>query len=332
MTLPLLRYRLDRAPAVLGARWLGFAALLALPLVVAGCSKEADKTSSSGAKMQSATSKSTGAVVAKINGIEIKEGDLALAEEDIGQQLASMPPESKRDYLITYVGDMILLTQAAEAKKLDQSEKFDQYMEFARKKLLMGKLLDTEGKAAVTDTALRKVYDDAVKQVKPEQEVHARHILVETEDEAKAVRAELQKGADFAQLAKQKSKDTSTAGEGGDVGYFTKEQMIPEFTEAAFKLEKGQLSDPVKSPIGWHIIKIEEKRTKPTPKFEEARPQIENYVMRKTQADYVTKLRESAKLERMDKPAAQAPAPPPAGVAAPDATAPPAKPAEPEKK
>ena len=93
-----------------------------------------------------------------------------------------------------------------------------------------------------------QVYDEAIKQVKNEEEVHARHILVPTEDEAKAILAQLKGGADFAALAKEKSKDPGAA-EGGDLGYFTKEQMVPEFAEVAFKLDKGQLSDPVKTQV-----------------------------------------------------------------------------------
>ena len=272
-----------------------------------------------------AAPKSDGAVVAKVNGVEIREGDIKLAEEDIGQQMTQVPPESKRDYLVTYVGDMILLTQAAEAKKIDSSDEFKQQLEFTRKKLLMAKLLDAEAKTASTDEAMRKIYDDATKQMKPEEEVHARHILVETEEEAKTVHDELQKGADFAELAKSKSKDPGAAAEGGDLGFFSKDQMVPEFADAAFKLEKGQLSDPVKSPFGWHIIRVEEKRVRPLPDFEQVKPQLESFVARKAQSEYLAKLREGAKIEGLDKPAEAAkPAAPAAGAAVPaDPIAPP---------
>jgi peptidyl-prolyl cis-trans isomerase C len=242
--------------------------------------------------------------------------------------MGQVPPDAKRDYLITYVGDMILLTQAAEAKKIDASEDFKQQLEFTRKKLLMAKLLDSEAKAASTDEAMRKVYDDATKQMKPEEEVHARHILVETEDEAKSVKEELQKGANFAELAKSKSKDPGASAEGGDLGFFSKDQMVPEFADAAFKLEKGQTSDPVKSPFGWHIIQVEEKRTRPVPDFEQVKPQLESFVTRKAQSEYLAKLREGAKIERLDKPAAAptAPAPTVPGAAVPaDPVAPPEK-------
>lgn len=315
----------------------GLVAAVSLQVLLSGCGED---KSSSNAKMAptasttvttsmpataAAVSKSEGPVVAKVNGIEIREGDIKLAEEDIGQQMAQVPPESKRDYLVTYVGDMILLTQAAEAKKLGDSDEFKQQLEFTRKKLLMAKLLDSEAKAASTEAAMRKIYDDATKQMKPEEEVHARHILVETEEEAKSVQEELKKGADFAELAKSKSKDPGAAAEGGDLGFFSKDQMVPEFAEAAFKLQKGQTSDPVKSPFGWHIIRVEEKRVRPLPDYEQVKPQLETFVTRKAQSEYLAKLREGAKIERLDKPAA-------APAAAPSAPTPnEAKPAE-EKK
>ena len=117
---------------------------------------------------------------------------------------------------------------------------------------------------------MKKVYEEASKQITGEEEVHARHILVETEDEAKAVKAELDKGADFAELAKEKSKDPGAA-DGGDLGFFTKEQMVPEFSTRAFALEPGKISDPVKTQFGWHIIKVEEKRNRKAPDFEQVK-------------------------------------------------------------
>jgi peptidyl-prolyl cis-trans isomerase C len=160
-------------------------------------------------------------------------------------------------------------------------------------------LLQSEAKAATTDQAMHKAYDDAAKQMGDELEVHARHILVEKEDEAKAIAADLKKGIDFAELAKQKSKDPGAA-DGGDLGYFTKEQMVPEFAEAAFKLDKGQISDPVKTQFGWHIIKVEDKRKRQLPEFDKVKDQLETFVQRKAQVEYVTKLRAEGKIERLD--------------------------------
>jgi peptidyl-prolyl cis-trans isomerase C len=218
-------------------------------------------------------------VLAKVNGAEIRQSDVTLAEEELGPSLAQMDPATK---------------------KIEDRPDFKARLAFTRNRLLMDNLLAVEGKAATTDEAMKKVYDEAAKQIEGEQEVHARHILVETEDEAKAIEAELKKGADFAELAKKKSKDPGAA-DGGDLGFFTKDQMVPEFSTVAFALEPGKISDPVKSQFGWHVIKVEEKRSRKAPDFDQVKAQIETYVTRKAQAEYVAKLRESAKVERMDQ-------------------------------
>ena len=241
-------------------------------------------------------------VLAKVNGVEIRQSDVALAEEELGPSLAQMDPATKKDNVLAFLIDLRIVAKAAEDKKVENSEDFKRRLAFTRSRLLMDSLLATEGKAATTDEAMKKVYEEASKQITGEMEVHARHILVETEDEAKAIAEELKKGGDFAELAKKKSKDPG-ASDGGDLGFFTKEQMVPEFSAVAFVLEPGKVSDPVKSQFGWHIIKVEEKRARKAPDFEQVKAQIETYVTRKAQAEYVAKLREAAKVERMDKPA-----------------------------
>jgi peptidyl-prolyl cis-trans isomerase C len=240
-------------------------------------------------------------VLAKVNGAEIRQSDLTLAEEELGPSLAQMDPATKKENVLAFLIDMKIVAKAAEDKKVENNDDFKKRLAFTRSRLLMDSLLATEGKAATTDEAMKKVYEDASKQIAGEQEVHARHILVETEDDAKAVAEELKKGADFAELAKKKSKDPG-ASDGGDLGFFTKDQMVPEFSAVAFALEPGKISDPVKSQFGWHIIKVEEKRNRKAPEFEQVKSQIETYVTRKAQAEYVAKLREAAKVERMDKP------------------------------
>src|SRR3984885_1112601 len=207
-------------------------------------------------------------VLAKVNGSEIHQSDMALAEEELGPSLDKMDPATKQENLLAFLIDMKIVSKAAEDKKVEDNEEFKKRLSFARNRLLMDSLLATEGKAATTDEAMKKVYDDASKQIPGEQEVHARHILVETEDKAKAIEDELKKGADFAELAKKKSKDPG-ASAGGDLGFFTKDQMVPEFSAVAFALEPGKISDPVKSQFGWHIIKVEEKRNRKPPEFDQ---------------------------------------------------------------
>jgi peptidyl-prolyl cis-trans isomerase C len=252
-------------------------------------------------------------LIAKVDGVEIHQSDLAIAEEAAGQ-IPPMPPEAKRDYLVQFMADLILVSKAAEDKKIGDSAEFKQQLEFDRRKLLMSDLMEQVGKSALTDEAMHKVYDEAVKQIGEQPEVHARHILIraaagdaKASDAAKAkieaVIARLNKGEDFAAVAKEVTEDPSGKANGGDLGYFTKEQMVPEFADVAFTLDKGQISGPVKTQFGWHVIKVEDKRMKPPPKFDEVKQQIEQYVVRKAQADLVTKLRGEAKIEKFYKPA-----------------------------
>src|SRR5947209_2686498 len=239
-------------------------------------------------------------VLAKVNGAEIRASDVALAEEELGPSLAQMDPATKKENVLSFLIDMKIVSKEAEDKKIADRDDFKTRLAFARNRLLMDNLLAVEGKAATTDENMKKVYEDAAKQITGEQEVHARHILVESEDEDKQHEGEVKKGADFAELAKKESKDPG-ASDGGDLGFFTKDQMVPEFSTVAFALEPGKISDPVKTQFGWHVIKVEEKRTRKAPDFEQVKPQIETYVVRKAQADYVAKLRAAAKVERMDE-------------------------------
>jgi peptidyl-prolyl cis-trans isomerase C len=305
------------------------AALLVLPLA-AGCSKEAVSQKSSEAASPSDPA------VARVNGVEIRESDLAMAEQDIGQNLQNVPPDQQREQLIAYVADIVLVSQAANAQKLADDPDFQHHLAFLRNKLLMGLQLREQAKGAVTADAEKQLYEDAVKPMGQEEEVHARHILVDTEDEAKAILEQIKNGADFAELAKQKSKDPGAA-DGGDLGYFTKDQMVPEFSDVAFKMYPGQLSNPVKTQFGWHIIKVEDKRQRPVPEFDAVKDQIDQYLVRRAQSEYVGKLRQTAKIERLDHPAGPAPTftLPPAGApaAAPAAPTPSAPAADaPEKK
>ena len=239
-------------------------------------------------------------VLARVGGTEIRQSDIALAEADIGGGLQPSPPEVRQEALLTYLIDVTLIAKAAEEQKLADAPGFDRRLAYARQKVLMEALLDKASKDASNEAAMKKVYDESVVQNKPVEEVSARHILVETEDKAKEVLAKLKAGTDFAELAKAESKDPGAA-DGGSLGYFTQDQMVPEFASVAFKLEKGALSDPVKTQFGWHIIKVEDKRNKPVPSYEQVKEQIQTFVVRRAQAELVGKLRESGKVERISQ-------------------------------
>ena len=269
-------------------------------------------------------------VLAKVDGSEIRKSDVAMAMEELGPSLAQMDPATRDQNVLSLLINMKVAVKAAEDKKIGDSEEFKKRLAFARDQLLMADLLTSEGKAAVTDAAVKKFYDDEAKRISAEQEVHARHILVDTEEEAKAVKAELDKGADFAELAKKKSK-AAGPGDGGDLGFFSKDQMVKEVSDVAFSLEPGKISDPVKSQFGWHIIKVEEKRNRKPPEFtDEVKSEIQNILAENARRAYFTKLREAAKVERFDKP--EAAAKPDAKAPADKAPAAPADSAHPAKK
>ncbi|WP_342360404.1 peptidylprolyl isomerase [Terrarubrum flagellatum] len=262
-------------------------------------------------------------VIARVDGQPITQQDVAIAEDDLGGQLPQqMTPEQRHDYIVNYLTDLKIASKEATAQGLQNSPDYKARIAYFQNKTLVDELLTQTAKKAVSEEAMRKLYDETMKNQKPEMEVRARHILVESEGEAKQAYDRVTTGKeDFGKVAGEVSKDPGSGKEGGDLGYFTQERMVPEFAEAAFKLEPGQISQPVKSQFGWHVIKLEDKRVKPAPPFEQVKPQIEQYMTRKAHTELILSLREKSKIERLDKPAAP-PTPAPA-TPAPAPVAPP---------
>ena len=258
-------------------------------------------------------------VMAKVNGAEITDDDVAIAIEDLGPSLpAQLKGPQREAYALDYLIDLKLVAAQAAKDKLAETPDFARKMAYHHDKVLMETMLGDTAKVAATDETEKKVYDDAAKARKPEPEIHARHILVPTEEEAKAALARVKKGEDFAKVADEVSKDPGS--QGGDLGWFTQDKMVKQFADAAFKLDVGQVSDPVKSEFGWHIIKIEGKREKAFPPFEQVKDQVARYVVQKAQSDLIMKLRDGAKIERTEP---APPMPPDTGVSdAPAADAP----------
>ena len=249
-------------------------------------------------------------VLAKVDGVEITDSDLKIAMDELGPTLPKQLEGKARDaYVLDYLIDVTLVAKKAEADKLADTPEYAQQIKFFRQKILMEAEMGALAKTAVNDAAVKAVYETAKAAQKPEEEARARHILVPTEEEAKAALARVKAGEDFAKVATELSKDPGS--QGGDLGWFTKDRMVPEFADAAFKLAPGQISDPVKSQFGWHIIKLEEKRTKPFPDLESVRDQVTRYVMQKAQSDMILKLREAAKVDRLmpEAPVSEAPKP-----------------------
>ena len=239
-------------------------------------------------------------VVATVNGKPITQGDLAVASDDPALSLPGVDDAQKKGLLVDYMVDLKVGAQAAEAAKVGDSQEFKRKLAYFREKLLLDDYLEQEAKKAVTPEAEKAIFDQTVKLMKPEEEVHARHILVDNEAEAKKIAARIKAGEDFSKVAAETSKDPGSKAEGGDLGWFTKDRMVPDFANAAFAMKPGQVSDPVKTQFGWHVIKVEEMRTKPQPTLDELKEQIDQHLVRKSQQDLILKLRSEAKIERTD--------------------------------
>ena len=265
-------------------------------------------------------------VLAKVDGAPITEDDVADAMADIGPGLPQkVEGAARQKYVLDYLVDLKVAAKKAESDKLTATPEFERKLAYYRDKLAMEQLLASVAKAATTEEAERKAYDEAAKAEPPQQEIHARHILLPTEEEAKAALARVKAGEDFAKVATEVSKDPS--GEGGDLGWFTKDRMVPEFSEAAFKLKEGEISQPVKTQFGWHVIKVEGVRTKGFPPFEQIKEQAARYVSQKAESEAITQLHSAAKIEFFD--ADGKPLPPQAQAADPGKETPADKPKTP---
>lgn len=281
-----------------GALALGFAApALAQAPAAPPASAAADAAAASGATLPPA-------IVARVDGEPITEADLAVAAEDPALQLPGTDEKQKREILIGYVIDLKLGARAATAAKLADTPEFARKIGYLRDKLLVDEYLDQETKKAASPEAARKLYDETTKAMKPDEEVRARHILVEGEDEAKKAYSRIKAGEDFATVAAELSKDPGSKTDGGDLGFFTKDRMVAPFAEAAFKMAANEVSEPVKTQFGWHVIQVQERRSKTVPPFEEMKEQIDQYLTRKAQQDAVLALRGTGKVERVEAPAA----------------------------
>lgn len=239
-------------------------------------------------------------VVATIGDKTITEGDLAFAAEDMAQDLAQMPPEERRAFLVRILIDMKVMSEAARAAGMDQTPLFAQRKEYLEERALRRAYFAEAIAGAVTEEAVQAEYDQFVAAFEPADEVRASHILVETEEEANNLKAELDGGADFATLAREHSIDPGAAN-GGDLGFFGKGMMVAPFEEAVFALaEPGDLSAPVQSQFGWHVIKLEEKRQSAPPAFEQVAPQIQNQLLMETFTQKVDELMSNVTVDITD--------------------------------
>ncbi|HWU18717.1 MAG TPA: peptidylprolyl isomerase [Devosia sp.] len=239
-------------------------------------------------------------VIATVGGETITEADLGFAAEDLTQELSQMPADQRRPFLLRVLIDMKVMAKAGRDAGMGDTPLFKQRLAYLEERALRRAYFADAIANAVTEDAVRAEYDKLVADFKPQEEIRASHILVATEEEAKAIKAELDGGADFATIAKEKSIDPGAAN-GGDLGFFGKGMMVAPFEQAAYALtEIGQVSEPVQSQFGWHIIKLEEKRESTPPTFEQVAGQLQQQLLMTTFDGTVAKLMEGVAIDIPD--------------------------------
>ena len=237
-------------------------------------------------------------VVATVNGEEIRESDVAMLFSSLPAQYRQSTIDTIYSRLVESLVDRKLLAQAARREGLADTAEVKRRLAYLADEALQNAFFALRVEAKLTEERLRAAYETMIAARQPDVEVRARHILLENEEDAKAVIAELEAGADFAELAKQKSTGPSGAN-GGDLGYFTQAQMVPAFAQAAFALEPGAITTaPVKTQFGWHVIKVEDRRETPPPSFEEVQASIRDQEARQLIGEITASLRAAAEVRR----------------------------------
>ena len=250
--------------------------------------------------MLSATAQEDG-VIATVGDRNITTQELDLAVERLGAQFGNIPDEEKRKNVLNSMIDFTVLAQLAEKQGLDKDPETIKTLADLRLQALHNAYFKREIEPKVTQEILQQAYEAEIEGKEPEKEVKARHILLEEEEEAVAVIAELEGGADFIELAKEKSTGPS-APQGGDLGFFGAGRMVPEFEKAAFDMEPGSYTkEPVKTQFGYHVIKVEETRDKPLPTFEELEGRLRQAALAKAYSDTVRVQRDTVSIEILDE-------------------------------
>ncbi|GHC76196.1 peptidylprolyl isomerase [Limoniibacter endophyticus] len=249
------------------------------------------------------------AVVATVDGKEITQGELALIQEELGQQFAALPEDQRQAAALVALVEVKHFASEAEKEGIDKTPEFQLRLDHLRSRALHSQYVASLEKQ-ITDEELKAEYDAQIAKIPASEEIHARHILIRgsdnAEEDAKAkekaeeIIGQLNDGGNFEELAKENSADGS-ASEGGDLGYFGKGQMVPPFEEAAFALEKGAYTkEPVKSQFGYHIIKLEDKRDRQPPAFEDVKDQVRSMMLSQKYQGIVRDLPNQAKVDIPD--------------------------------
>lgn len=239
--------------------------------------------------------------VATVDGIAITYNDVSLVEDELMAVYGQLPEEQRFQTLVGYMVNRILASEAAKKAGLENDADVAKIKAFMERKALQDVYIAKMLMERVREEDVTAYYDKEIKNGPVEEEVRARHILLDNREAADAVVADLENGADFAALAKERSKGPSGPS-GGDLGYFSKQSMVPAFSDAAFKLAAGETSPPVQTQFGWHVIRVEDRRKRPVPPFDQVRDQIYQLLISEAQRDIYDEMRAKASVDLVDMP------------------------------
>jgi hypothetical protein len=252
-------------------------------------------------------------LVARVDGIEIRESDVRVADHEFGNSLPIVEADLRRQQIINYLTNSIILSRAALKRDVADDADIQRRIAFIRNKALMENLLIVTARSAATETAVRKAYDEFVATTGHEPELRLSAVTYqfsdpknegavrEAKDKAEAALRRINAGEDFKAVAKETSEDPTVKANGGDLGYRTRAEMGKEYAEVAFTLDIGGVSKPIWTQFGWHLIKLEDRRERKPPEFAAVRDSLQGYVMRRAQRELVTDLRSQATIERLDQ-------------------------------
>jgi peptidyl-prolyl cis-trans isomerase C len=239
-------------------------------------------------------------VVAIVNGHEIKVSEVQMATDDIIGQLPDLPPKLRFPFVVEYLIERHLLAQYAVKDGIADTEEYKHRLALYQAKALRDAYFFQRIRPMVSEEEMKAVYDEEAAKLQQTERVRARHILVGTEQEANDIIGRLGKGEKFEDLAKQFSLDGSKD-YGGDLGYFTAPEMVPEFSKATFALKVGETSQPVKTDFGWHIIRLDDRKQGAAQPFDQVKSAIRNVLLRKKVTETMERIRTASKVEIVDE-------------------------------
>lgn len=237
--------------------------------------------------------------VAIVNGHEIKVSEIQMATDDIIGQLPDLPPKYRYPYVVEYLVERHLLAQQAVKEGIAETDEYKRRLALYQAKALRDAYFFQKIRPLVTEEDIKKAYDEEAAKVAQTERIRARQILVGSEKEANDILARIKAGEKFEDLAKQYSLDGSKD-YGGDLGYFTAPEMVPEFSKAAFALKPGEISAPVKTDYGWHIIKVEDRKMGAAQPYDQVKVAIRNVLLRKKVQEIMEGIRKESKIEVID--------------------------------